>query len=205
MRKEFNERDIEKLKIVANRWNAIEKRLKKTEEYRLEVDIPAINELRYAGRKIVDILVLLSSKDYNSETKQTISDNMAHVEQYCMNADHDLTDGIYTFFNTKMDKVISDYGYDNVCIYFPQTSKIMKMLKEAKKVIFMSREDRTGRAEAYKDLEENYIPKFIDFHNQLIASEKMMLLSKITREKKERMLKITTVIAMIIGILGFIF
>lgn len=202
MKKEFNERDIEKLKIIADRWNLIEKRLKITEKYRLEVDIPAINELRYAGRKIVDVLVLLHSEDYNNKTEKIISDNIAHAEQYCMNSEHDLTDGVCTFFNTKMEQVINDYGYDNVCVYFSQTSEIMAMLKEVKEVISVSREDRVKRAEAYKRLEAEFVPKFIDFHNQLVASEKIMLLSKTTRERKEKISKISVVISITIGISG---
>ncbi|CAC9617633.1 hypothetical protein [uncultured Gammaproteobacteria bacterium] len=202
MKKVLNERDIEKLKIIADKWNLIEKRLKITEKYRFEVDIPAINELRYAGRKIVDIIVLLHSEDYDNETEKTISDNIAHAEQYCMNSDHDLTDGICTFFNTKMERVINDYGYDNVCTYFPQTSKIMVMLDEVKEVISISRENRPQRVEAYKKLEEEFIPKFMAFHKQLVASEKSMLLSKRTRERKDKILIFFAVIGIIVGISG---
>ena len=205
MKKEFNDRDLKKLKIIADRWNAIEKRLKITEKYRLEVDIPAINELRYAGRKIVDVLVLLHSKDYNNDTEKVISDNISHIEQYCMNAEHDLTDGVCTFFDTKMRQVINDYGYDSVCNYFPKTSEIMAMLEEVKELMSVSREDRVSRAKDYKKLEKEYVPKFIDFHNQLIASEEIMLLSKIIREKKERMFKIVTAISIVIGLLGLFF
>jgi hypothetical protein len=87
-------------------WNRIERRAKEVETFKGEARIPAINEMRYAGRRIVDFLVATSSDDH-----EAARDHLIMAKAYLLNADHDLTDTTLFIVSERLNETERRYRY----------------------------------------------------------------------------------------------
>lgn len=78
---------------IAALWNQVERRAKLVEQFRGEAVIPCINEMRYAGRRIVDVVIAertgVPNPDFNT------AEQLAIAKNFLFNADHDLTDAAF--------------------------------------------------------------------------------------------------------------
>ena len=128
------------LAVLAAHMNKIEKRLKQAEQLREEVVIPAINELRYAGRRFVDAWALCALKSPTEEQKQEARDHIVIARQYLQNADHDCTDAICFFIHGEINRIQRQYGVEEIVKVYPDYTKFARQMSDANDIISGTRE-----------------------------------------------------------------
>lgn len=133
---------------ILKKWDEIQKRLKRAELVSLNSVIPAINELRYAGRMLVGAL-------RNPEDNTKVEKALAVADQYLTNADHDISDSLMYYFQDKADKLNFRYGAAAIAQKLPKYSDFLDNLEEGRRLIIESRgniELRTINYEKARDL-----------------------------------------------------
>lgn len=149
----------QRLSAVGRRWNVVEGRIKEVQNIDNAVFIPAINELRYAGRRIVDAWSAYEDESLDPRTRwETIERALTVVEQYVENADHDVTDAICVFLHLKTQNIIERYGFSLANKYLPNITEFLQKLDETNRVIEESRRERNRRNDIYEQIEKEYIP-----------------------------------------------
>ena len=126
----FKEHHKEVLLRTAARWDALEKRIKRAEHVRAEVVYPAISELRYAGRRLIDALHISWKDNPTEEDTQRFDGYIAEIENNCLRAEHDVVDAVVLFIHRRIDQIISEFGLPIVNEYFPQYTAMLSGIKE---------------------------------------------------------------------------
>jgi hypothetical protein len=152
----------ERLTALAAHWNTVEGRIKQYENFSGDANASAINELRYAGRKLVDALDLMVRKE-DAGTAITIAEN------YMVNADHDVTDGVCFIVLKHLNRVIKKHSLETIGEHYPDFWDIYPLVRQAQKIVEGSREDRINRKADYAKLANEFLPKLRELHERLLA------------------------------------
>jgi hypothetical protein len=191
----------EKQKLVElfERWNEVQGNLKQAEQINQLAVIPAINELRYAGRILVHALARgLHQFDLADETKDaelngsSLSESMVIAGQYLTNAQHDISDALVYFFQQRVDELNGRYGAAAITEKFPDYAELIKRLRKCRELVIESRKDLSKRGQNYKEMRghsdyliENYFT--LDKTDTFMAIELEVLYA---RERKFKWLSI---------------
>jgi hypothetical protein len=150
----------DRLAALAAHWNGVEKRIKQYENFSGDANASAINELRYAGRKITDALVRITTNQ-DPGTEITIAEN------YMVNADHDVTDGVCFIVLRHVNRVIRQHGMDKINEHYPEFFDTYPLVGQAQKIVEGSREDRINRKADYARLANEFLPQLRAMHERL--------------------------------------
>jgi hypothetical protein len=164
-----------RLAAIAARWNNVEPRTKEVELLRGETIYAAVNELRYTGRKIADVLLLVAEGKEDPETLAKINEQLVVAENYLINADHDLTDSAVLFVGIRIKRIIEAHGLKKVIGVAPEYKELSQILEEAKSVVIKSRGDRANRTEVYAKLAEHHVPKLVTLYGELTAHSELSI------------------------------
>lgn len=145
---------------IAKRWDKVETRLKEIEQISGEARIPAINELRYAGRQIADALL---KQITNADG---IENHVMVAHQYVRNADHDITDALLDFIKRRLNRALSQYSLATVTSHYPYVPEMKDAISKAEAMIRNSRGDRSKRDAIYDEIYENIIIKLVDRYRE---------------------------------------
>jgi hypothetical protein len=156
-----------RLAVIASRWDEVEERMKTVELLRGETLSAAINELRYTGRKIADVLNIIASSDESQATFDAMNEQLIVAENYLNNADHDVTDAAVLFVGVRVKRVVERHRKKKVIRCVPKFDELHKSLEEAHKIVAESRGKRGQRAEIYRQLSKTQIPVLIELYRQL--------------------------------------
>ena len=170
---------------LTDHWNLIEERLKRAEHIRNGTNIAAINELRYAGRKLIDAWNIFNKDNRSKEDEDALHECIAVAKQYLINADHDISDGICLFIHSEIQAYIRKFGIKTITKYFHEFPTLLVDMGRVNQIVSNSRSRRDERIVLYKDISDNYIPKLIDFHERLITSAELAL----AEEKRETFIR----------------
>jgi hypothetical protein len=163
---------------ILEKWNAIEGRLKQAEQICGEAVIPAINELRYAGRQFIDAMMIYTKENLTPDDLVNIEKHLHNVRYNLMNADHDCTDAICLFFHERIKRIMDEYTRDLILKYFANFQELFDRMKGANDCITASRADRPNRISTYKALADFHIPMLYEFNQTILTSEPLMLANK---------------------------
>jgi len=152
---------------IAALWNAIEERAKSVEQFRGEAIIACINEMRYAGRRIVDVLVSERTGIQNPNFDSI--EQLAIAKNFLFNADHDLTDAVLFFTHDHVRKVIKRHGVTKIERLCPEFAAVHAQMDEANRIVTGSRNDRIKRKAEYDRLATEYVPKMMELYKKLTA------------------------------------
>lgn len=150
-------------------WNSIEQRAKEVEHFRGEAIVACINEMRYAGRRIVDVLAYQTNGSRDPDFD--VAENLAIAKNYLINADHDLTDAVIFFAHRRVLRVVEEYGRPKVCQHCADFDALYPAIQEAQEIVKGSRADRHKRRAEYERLASDYVPKIMDLHRRLSEIE----------------------------------
>jgi hypothetical protein len=193
----------ERLAALASHWNAVEGRIKSYEHFAGGANAAAINELRYAGRRIVDVLALIAA---NADSEK-INEECVIAESYIVNADHDVTDGIAFIVMQQVNRVIEKHGKDTIAEHYSDFWEVYPMVLKAQKIVQGSREDRPNRKADYIVLSNEYLPKLMDLHDKIAGIKALHVPTEDDELRRVQMrIAVVTVIATVGGIfstLGF--
>lgn len=169
----LTDQDKIRLKSIVKYWGDIQAEIKRAEQIsRLSIG-PSVNELRYAGRILVSALVkeldpslnVYSAKEDELEPSQTMAEKIAIAEQYLMNADNDISDALFYFFQKRADDINARYGAQAVIFRSSAYEPFLKKLDTSRDLIIESRRDPTKRKENYeklKPIREYLIANYFD-------------------------------------------
>jgi hypothetical protein len=185
-----------RLAEIAARWNKVELRMKQIELLRREALYATINELRYTGRKVADVLILVAEGDKDSAA---IERDLIVAENYLINADHDLTDAAIMFVGLQVQRVFERHGKKKAVECIPKFDELFAFLEEAKAIVVESRGDRRNRIASYTRLAELHVPKLIELYGELIKHSELAVADPATR----RRFQITTAFVVLFGLVSF--
>lgn len=134
------------------RWNDVQGRLKRAEQISQIAVIPAINELRYAGRMLVAALSNPLPSDDNGIP--SLDDAIVTAGQYITNAEHDISDALIYFYQKKADDLNARFGAETIRKEFPEYGDLLVLLKKARKLVISSRANLSIRQSNYKHISD---------------------------------------------------
>ena len=172
----------EKISELSAHWNAIEERIKEAEYILNEVAFLAINELRYAGRKIIDAWDIYNKPIDNQEDQKQFDDCLTVAKQYLLNADHDVTDAICLLVHRQVSEFVERYGKRTITKYFHDFPAFENEMKKINATVSGSRKNRHERVQTYDYIANEYIPQLLDYYQKLLTSAEIALAD----EKRQR-------------------
>lgn len=172
---------VEQAQLVAlyRQWNEVQGNLKQAEQINQLAVIPAVNELRYAGRILVHVLasgqcgvdlaaqaavdlaaeasergVTIDRDDDASDELDEMSLNEAIIvaRQYLKNAQHDISDALVYFFQQRVDELNSRYGAAAIIERRPAYSDIVDHLRQCRDLVIESRTNLSLRDKNYAEI-----------------------------------------------------
>jgi hypothetical protein len=176
-------------------WNKIEQRAKEVENFRGEAIVACINEMRYAGRRIVDIIAYEANgaKDPDFD----VAENLAIAKNYLINADHDLTDAVIFFAHKRILRIVEQYGRAKICTHCTDFDSLYPSIQEAQEIIKGSRADRPKRRAEYEKLASEYLPKIMELHKRLSAIEALRVQDDAALAQVGRWVRITAALSLL--------
>lgn len=158
----------QKLESVRDEWNKAEKAIKLAEQINQKIVDPAIYELRYAGRRLVEAL---ANQDDPEAVKKLLDD--AHFD--CCRARHDAIDAATAKIANDLDLAVKKLGQDVVLDKFPSISKLLGDLSIVRGLVAKSRENRNDRDKIYQTIQEDRLPSIVELFRQFQACESLMV------------------------------
>lgn len=159
------------LNRAAAQWDRTEALLKRVEVIDNDVFAPGINELRYAGRRLVD--AVREAQSDKSDPNRVLA-YVLEVEQFCFRAQHDCIDAIIASLDERIQLAEETFGYSLLLSNFPQYMELRHELNSIGKVVIQSRGHRGQRAEIYNEIEEKRLPYVLELVEKLNSSEEIL-------------------------------
>lgn len=184
-------------KKISDRWNRCERLLKTAERVRGEVLHPSINELRYAGRRFVDAISILSEDNVSDENHKAAESYLNEAFMFCMRAEHDCVDAVVTYAHLLIEKSSDEYGLFLLIQACPSLEKYRIIKPRIDKLILSSREERGRRDDLYQEIIGSYIDDMVDIICSLELAEPLI------KKQKENM-RNEKIINYTIGAIGVI-
>jgi hypothetical protein len=160
---------ILQLSSLSDRWRNLEERIKEAEQISGTVIIPAINELRYSGRRFFEAWLIAAQESVDHAGEREFRKHIIMAEQYFNNADHDLTDALIMFFSERQDQILTKYGLLRSTEMYPRIVQWMHDIKSAQDLIRSSRGNRHNRMEEYHKLSSNNVPSLARQYNEILS------------------------------------
>ena len=193
------------IRQLLDEWNSAEEALKQAETVQGEVVAPSINELRYAGRKVVEALAL--PDDETDQALRLLDDAVFD----CMRARHDAIDAITAFITEKIDDLTARLGVDVVLTCYPDMPRLVAELGRVQDAIVRSRENRLDRDAIYATLMATDLPKIYAMYQALRRNEGLMrsLAEKHERERRRNRMAfwagtVLAVLGVLVGLAGLV-
>lgn len=169
------------LTSIAAEWNKAEEHIKVAEQVCDNIVIPAIKELRYAGRRIVDAIGKMQSAETHSEVIAFLKE----AQFDCHRARHDAIDAATSKLSIDLDIMEKKLGLEVILPVYPDFPSLYKRLNALRVKIRQSRKDRENRAAIYSVLEGDDFPALVDKFNDMRRSEELMVRMARKRRRSE--------------------
>lgn len=159
-----------RFEAIRRSWNAAEGVIKEAELVAAQVSVPAIKELRYAGRSLVDALDELSG----AADATRLSLHLENARLSCMLATHDAVDAALAKMLVETEWMVRRIGYAAILRVEPEFNGFVRRLNDAKHEIAQARRERGSRALIYEDLAHERFPGIVAEYNHLRSSQPIM-------------------------------
>lgn len=150
---------------IQKEWNKAEESIKRSEQVALEVAIPAISELRYAGRRIVDALTLMNSASPQNDRILALLEDARFC---CHRAQHDAIDAAMAKIAIDLDDLTSHLGFDAVIHSYPNFREFYAEFAHTRDKIAASRGKREDRNVIYDNVSSTDLPSIIKSYDQIL-------------------------------------
>ena len=159
------------LETIQAEWNRAEEDIKIAELVCNKIVIPAIKELRYAGRRTIDALNCIQRGGTADEVKTLFEE--ARFD--CHRARHDAIDAATAKIASDLDIMVKKLGHHAIITAFPEFAKLWMSLRRVRDQIAKSRGNRTDRETIYSVIETTNFPNLVDLYNDMRAREQIMI------------------------------
>lgn len=149
-------------------WNVAKRAIKIAEQVEGEIVSPAIHELRYAGRRIVEAFDVLDNDP--STALRHLQD--AHFD--CCRARHDAIDAATSKMVATLDNAREFLGIDVVMTHFSSFPNLVRRLGEVRDRIAVSRENREDRNAIDESIQADDLVALVGIYDDFRACESLM-------------------------------
>ncbi len=153
------------LRDIQKEWNKAEAAIKQSEQVALAVSIPAITELRYAGRRLVDALDLAHNNGDDGKIRALLED----ARFCCHRAQHDAIDAAIAKIGIDLDDLTSKLGFEAVIQSYPEFRGLYADFGCSRTKIVNSRERRDDRNGIYDAITSVDLPDLVGRYDKLMA------------------------------------
>lgn len=160
---------------IAAEWDKAERLIKSAERVRAQVVIASVNELRYAGRRLVDALHISEKARTDPSAKEEFDSYVSDALLFAARAQHDAVDAIVLFLQKAVEKYEAEFGLSLLAEKYPRIFDIKASIAQADTLIIASRSDRMKRAAEYDILASDHCPTLLDHYQHLVANEQVLL------------------------------
>lgn len=208
---QFDDDIKDAIRALISEWNIAERRIKKAEQVRANnVVASAIFELRYAGRKIIDVLdsTLESSWKTDQKVRSKVLRDIADATEDCVKAKHDAIDAMINFITTWFDATEKRLSLSEVQKYFPNYTQITSRIYQIQDQIEESRGDRNNlRNKIYDDIENGDYAEILSLYRDMQTSSHRVTAEARKKKRKENFLAALSITGWLISAvsLGYIF
>ena len=166
---------------IQREWNAAEESIKRSEQIALDVSIPAISELRYAGRCLVDAMDIAQ----NGGNAQKVTAVLEDARFCCHRARHDAVDAALSKIAIDLDDMTRRLGYAEVAQAYPDFQTLYVAFEAARTKVAASRGDRQNRNAIYDTVSTVDFPNIADHYTKLIVC-KPIAMAYAAKRRRER-------------------
>jgi hypothetical protein len=166
---------------IAADWDQSEEIIKQAELVNEQAVVPAIKELRYAGRRLVDALNASAEGKDDAEIDRYLDDARFN----CFRARHDAIDAALAKVAIDVENASSRLGYGSVLKALPNFAQFTAQLIEARNLTASSRKLRNGRDELYKSIAAIQFIEILEQYATFKTSLPMM--KKMAAEERRNM------------------
>lgn len=156
---------------LSEAWNAAEASYKRAEQLGSKVAIPSINEVRYAGRKIIEVMSLIREDAEN----QLIEDRLRDIYADIHRAHHDAIDAGMAVIALRMKAVKEEIPAKIIREAFPEYTDLVTKLGEVQERIVSSRQDRNARKDIYIEIENGCYSELHEMFKRFLACEDLLI------------------------------
>ncbi|MBL4906633.1 MAG: hypothetical protein JKX94_04205 [Sneathiella sp.] len=164
----------EGVELYLGHLREVEKHLKIAERVRNEAIIPAVNELRYSGRYLSEIYLILVSELAEQNTKspeKLILDKLRDANFACLKAKHDIMDAMNAQLDTELRSIEGEFGRRVTVEAIPNYHDMTAFVRDVDISLVSSREDRDNIDAHYDEMYKVHFPKIIS-HLESISDER---------------------------------
>ncbi|MFC3053272.1 hypothetical protein [Kordiimonas pumila] len=183
----------------------VEGYVKEAERIRNQTVIPAINELRYAGRYMSEIYLALISgvhSDNSDDVKVVIRDKLRDANFSCLKAKHDVMDAVRGQLHADYMVLRKEFTPSVVRKTLPKHDDMLALGKEIDRCQTDSRKDRDNIDEHYGDMFKNYYPKVLEYLS--LMSDPLTIESLHSECKSNRRKSLYTAAGIFLAALGLL-
>lgn len=151
---------------IQEAWNKAEEAVKRSEQIAIDVTIPSVTELRYAGRRIVDALNLASAEgDHDQKIRALLED----ARFCCHRAQHDAIDVALAKIGIDLDNLTSKLGFEAVIRAYPPFQEFYATFAVAQEQVANSRHKREERNAIYDTIGAVDLPELIKRYKEIMV------------------------------------
>jgi len=158
-----------RLADVRIQWNKAEAAIKLAENVNNKVVNPAIFELRYAGRRLMEAEEAKSVGDFDGACSKLAD---AHFD--CCRAQHDAIDAATSKISQSLDSATKQMSPKTVIEIYPKFSDTYSKLHAVRQKISESRENRDCRDTVYDAIADVDLPELVRDYNEFKSCAPLM-------------------------------
>ncbi|MEA3008860.1 MAG: hypothetical protein QOJ91_552, partial [Sphingomonadales bacterium] len=155
---------------IQDEWDRAEEVIKLAEQVTAHAVIPSIQELRYAGRRLIDALHAYTSGEPIDRVLALLED----ARFSCHRSRHDAIDAAISTMGIDSEAIARQMGYDIVHSSYPDYVNFLRRLDEVRRAIVTSRGRRSDRDEIYAAITAGDFPGLVQDYKDLRRSEVTM-------------------------------
>lgn len=191
-------------KEVSDEWDRAEYLIKRVEQVvdgtALQATIPSINELRYAGRRLVEAIHLIVEAKDSDEVRVILRE--ARFD--CHRAQHDAIDATFRAIRVNLEAAEILLPMDAILRAFPDYTKLKSVFKSANDKVAASRENRQNREEIYESLKEIEFEETLEHYSNFLANESVLMAYAKEDRSTKFLAKLSIVGGLTVGFVGVV-
>ncbi|HTT82742.1 MAG TPA: hypothetical protein VMF67_04630 [Rhizomicrobium sp.] len=158
------------LDTIRKEWDQAEEDIKLAEQVCNDIIVPAVKELRYGGRRLIDLIQKIITDPTSPEVPKLLAD----AEFDCHRARHDAIDAGSAKIAIQLEIMVEKLTYEVILAVYPEFRQLALQVLEVRQRIVESRRNRTERQKIYAVIETARFPELVGKYNEMRVSEPIM-------------------------------
>lgn len=183
---------------IASEWNTAEKAVKHAENVDGEVVFPAIQELRYAGRRLVDALAIQESDPMEAVALAR------DAKFFCHRARHDAIDAATQKMAGDLAVAVEYLSAGIIMEKFAKFPTFYRSLLKIRDRVAISRENREDRDKIYNTIQSVDLDKLVELYDEFRTCEPLIYAASEQEKKDRRRSERKGNIGIALGVLGIV-